>query len=94
VAHLHSTQLLLNQLAEQTQRASAQQLENQAQQTSHQQNLLQAIEHAGTRSQDEAKTRSEVLTRIDAMLRENQFRNEQIVQLLAQSPATTGTAKA
>jgi hypothetical protein len=94
VAHLHSTQLLLNQLAEQTQRASAQQLENQAQQASHQQNLLQAIEQAGTRSQGEAQTRSEVLTRIDAMLRENQFRNEQIVQLLAQSTGHTGTAKA
>jgi hypothetical protein len=94
VAHLHSTQLLLNQLAEQTQRASAQQLENQAQQASHQQNLLQAIEQAGTRSQAEAQTRSEVLTRIDAMLRENQFRNEQIVQLLAQSTDHTGAAKA
>jgi hypothetical protein len=56
--------------------------------------LLQAIEQAGTRSQGEAQTRSEVLTRIDAMLRENQFRNEQIVQLLAQSTANTGAAKA
>ena len=94
VAHLHSTQLLLNQLAEQTQRASAQQVQAQAQQTSHQQSLLQAIEQAGTRSQDEAQTRTEVLTRIDAMLRENQFRNEQIVHLLAQDTDKTGAAKA
>jgi hypothetical protein len=94
VAHLHSTQLLLNELAQQTQRTSAQQVEAQAQQATHQHNLLQAIEQAGNRSQDETQTRSEVLARIDAMLRENQFRNEQIVQLLAQSTDKTGAAKA
>lgn len=85
VAHLHSTQLLINQLAEQTQRASAQQEQVQAQQASHQQSLIQAIEQAGSRSSNEAQTHTEVLTRIDGMLRENQLRNEQIVQLLAQS---------
>jgi hypothetical protein len=94
VAHLHSTQLLLNQLAEQTQRTSAQQVEAQAQQASHQQKMLYAIEQAGTRSLDETQTRAEVLTRIDAMLRENQFRNEQIVQLLAQSTDKVAAAKA
>ena len=94
VAHLHSTQLLLNELAQQTQRTSAQQVEAQAQQATHQHNLLQAIEQAGNRSQDETQTRAEVLARIDAMLRENQFRNEQIVQLLAQSTDKTGAAKA
>ena len=94
VAHLHSTQLLLNQLAEQTQRSNAQHIETQAQQANHQQQLLQALEQTGTRSLNEAQTRSEVLTRIDAMLRENQFRNEQIVQLLAQSTDKTDAAKA
>ena len=93
VSHLHSTQLLLNQLAEQTQRASEQHAQTQNQQIAAQQNLLQAIEQAGARSQDEAQTHTEVLARIDAMLRENQFRNEQIVQLLAQKMDSTGVVK-
>ena len=94
VAHLNSTQLLLNQMAEQSQRASAQQAEVQTQQAAHQQSLLQAIERASDRSRDEAQSRSEVLARIDAMLRENQFRNEQIVQLLAKNIDNTPVVKA
>jgi hypothetical protein len=88
VAHLHSTQMLLNQLAEQTQRAQTQDAQLQTQQTQYQQDLLKAVEQAGARSEAEAQTRSEVLARIDAMLRENQFRNEQIVSLLAQKTAS------
>ena len=85
VAHLNSSQLLINQLSEQVKRSDEQHTEMQVRQIRQQHELLKAVETAGGRSSDEAQTRSEVLTRIDAMLRENQFRNEQIVHLLAQS---------
>ena len=93
VTHLQGTQGLLQQLAEQTQRAGTHQADVQAQQVHHQQKLLHAIEQAGTRSRDEAQARSEVLTRIDGLLRESQLRNEQMVLLLAKSIDGSGAAK-
>lgn len=50
-----------------------------------QQNMLEALSAATSQVCREAQSRSETLARVDAMLRENQFRNEQIVQLLAQA---------
>lgn len=92
VAHLHSTQLLLKELSQLAKTSDEHHNEVQIQQVLQQQELLKAVEAAGVRSSAEAQTRSEVLARVDAMLRENQFRNEQIVHLLAQSTDKTHQA--
>lgn len=50
-----------------------------------QQNMMQALTDATGQVCRETESRTEILVRIDAMLDENQLRNEQIVQLLSQA---------
>jgi hypothetical protein len=84
VAHLHETQLLVKQMAEQVQRNMLNEKEKQAQQAVQQKNLFNAIEQVGVYTQGQAQTRAELLNRLDALLTENKFRNEQMVHLLDQ----------
>jgi len=84
VAHLHGTQLLVKQMAEQVQRNMLNEIDNQAQQAVQQKKLFNAIEQVGVYTQGQAQTRAELLNRLDALLTENKFRNEQMVHLLDQ----------
>jgi hypothetical protein len=93
VAHLHGTQLLVKQMAEQAQRNALNEKDTQFQQAAHQKGLLDAIEHARMQTQDEAKTRAELLNRMDALLSENKFRNEQMLSFLELNTTPSGLSK-
>lgn len=49
--------------------------------------ILETLRSSGVQAQREIQGRTEILSHIEALLRENQFRNEQLVQLLSQPVA-------
>jgi hypothetical protein len=80
-------------MAEQDQRNVLHEKETQVQQAMHQKDLLSAIQQASVYTQEDAQTRADLLKRIDALLTENKFRNEQMVHLLGLNATTSSPVK-
>ena len=84
-AFVKSTQSSVEQLRQIRSQESESQQKQQQQHRQQHEDLTKIIESASTTICREVESRSETLARVDAMLRENQFRNEQVVQLLSQA---------
>lgn len=85
VAFLKATQQSMEQLGRERSVANDSHWQQQSRQQEQHQALLAVIESTSTKVCREVESRSEMLARVDAMLRENHFRNEQVVQLLSQT---------
>ena len=84
-AFVKSTQSSVEQLRQIRSQESESQQKQQQQHRQQHEDLTKIIESASSTICREVESRSETLARVDAMLRENQFRNEQVVQLLSQA---------
>ncbi len=85
VQHLQASQRQMDQLLLTLRQEAQARTQLHEQGLQHRKDIMEVIETSASQVCREAESRTESLARVDAMLRENQFRNEQIVQLLSQA---------